>query len=203
MEKLYASFLSLLNNGNIVGHSGIAYNSKGEPVKLTEDELCYAMFLYDLEMQLLDRKKNWGFDLEKKTRFSTSERVVELVDASIREITDYYNKTYASQRLSKKKTIRLLSEDKLGVGVYTLQYILRLNGYEIDTDKSIKELNDELSCSKGDTCLPIRPSKEKLNENSIIIALGHKGLKANSSCAFLYDDAVIREASEKKMERFN
>jgi len=106
---------------------------------LTEDEQAYCLFLYALDKQLTGDIGNRDYDIRKVLAGKSKEYKEAYLQGRIDEIIRGYAYKYIEPAMQKQKSVVVVKEDRNSWSNYVVQYLLRINGFTINTDVSVRD----------------------------------------------------------------
>ena len=124
-------------------HDAVIRKVDEEPYRMSDVEHCLAMFLYELDMQLVGNNGDRNYCLNDILKGKSPEYQKAYIQGRLDELCRQYISSYKIEEIinaGKKQNQVVLrngfSDDK---EIYILQYLLKINGFKIDTDLMIKD----------------------------------------------------------------
>lgn len=154
-----------------VSHSGKAYSEVlDEVIQLDDESYCFGMFLTNIEEDLLKE----GINLSKLTGKKDTQ-INNYLQGKIDSIIERYMEEYnidVDFMIGKEKFVIDKSKYTSPFSIYTIQHLLRVNGYELgrgEVGESTKKFNQEvLSKNSKKVDVPIIFRGRSLDEKLIL-----------------------------------
>ena len=164
------------------GYDGRYLSSKGDIYNLTDLEHCYTMFLYELDMQLVGNDGNRDFPIKEAIEGKSYEYACAYIQGRIDELIRGYAIRYSIDSLKRNDSVELLKEDFSAKSIYILQYLLKINGFKIDTPLSTKDFCDQMSgISYGEKRIPVVFTGEFADQEKMKLSLVENNVKGAAS----------------------
>ena len=139
------------------------YKSCGYETNFSDDEQTYCMFMYALDRQLIETYGYNGHSLQKEFEGKSKDYINGYLCGRIHQIIgEYLHKFVEPAMLKKKRVYKTRGGSRADLDNFIIQYLLRINGFTLDTDVSSKDYNafsqvgETVADSGGAIMLPIK-----------------------------------------------
>lgn len=149
---------------------------------LTNDEQCYCMFMYEIDQQLIGERGNRELSVKEIIKDMTTREAELYLQGRIDQLIYSYTDKYVRPAMEKKKHVTVDERDlKGGLSSYVVQYLLRINGFSIDTEVDVHDHKNFSELADGNGNLPIKFVGTFADENEIKERMNVLGVKGNST----------------------
>ena len=120
------------------GYDGV-FHDADYASNLTDEEQAYCMFLYSLDQQLVGNFGNRDYNIKTVLEGKSKEYKDAYLQGRIDEIIRGYAYKYIEPAMQKKPSVFVEKDDRNALSNYVVQYLLRINGFTINTDVSVRD----------------------------------------------------------------
>ncbi len=159
---------------------------------LTDDEQCYCLFMYELDQQLIGQRGTMSVKDKIK---NMSPREAEIyVQGRIDQLINTYTERYVRPAMERKKFVTVDELDfKGGLSSHVVQYLLRINGFSIDTEVNPHDYGKYKDLTDDHFNLPIKFVGTFADETELKQRMNVLGVKGNSTLeSYMPKDKTIR-----------